>query len=98
GDQVGVAATLAEAVDRPLHLDAAVLDGGHRVRDRQLGVVVAVDRERRRDPAAGGVDAGGDVRRQAAAARVAQADDARAAIGRRREAAERVLRVGGETI
>ena len=44
-DQVGVAATLAPAVDRPLHLRAARLDGGERVGDRHVAVVVGVDAE-----------------------------------------------------
>src|SRR2546421_6255600 len=35
-DQVRVAAALADAVDGPLHLHAAVLDRGERIRDREL--------------------------------------------------------------
>ncbi len=53
-DHVGVAATLAEAVQRALHLTDARADSGERIRDRVLGVVVGVDAE----PVAG--DAGGD--------------------------------------
>ena len=45
-DQVGVAAALAVAVHRALHEARAGLDGGERVRDGALGVVVRVDAER----------------------------------------------------
>ena len=55
GDQIGVAAALAEAVQRALHLACAGAHGGERVGDRVLGVVVGVDaepvrRDRCRDP------------------------------------------------
>ena len=42
-DQVGVAASLAVAVDRPLHHPRPSVDRGKRVRDPALGVVVGVD-------------------------------------------------------
>ena len=54
--EVGVAAALAEPVERALHLPRAGVDGGERVRHRVAGVVVGVDAE----PLAG--DAGGDHR------------------------------------
>ena len=46
GDEVGVAAALAVAVDRALDVAGAGLDGGEGVRHRQAGVVVNVDAER----------------------------------------------------
>ena len=58
GDEVGVAAALAEAVERALHLARPGVDGGERVRDRVAGVVVGVDAE-----AVAG-DARGDHRRR----------------------------------
>src|SRR5437870_6996003 len=96
--QVRVPAALAEAVDRALHLHAAVRDALDRVRDRQLAVVVAVDAERGRDRGAGRVHAGPDRGRQRAAARVAQADEGRARVGRGAHARERVVAVGRETV
>src|SRR5437773_4029636 len=96
--QVRVPAALAEAVDRALHLHAAVRDALDRVRDRELAVVVAVDAERGRDRGAGRVHAGPDRGRQRAAARVAQADEGRARVGRGAYARERVVAVGRETV
>src|SRR5438094_3412165 len=96
--QVRVPAALAEAVDRALHLHAAVRDALDRVRDRELAVVVAVDAERGRDRDAGRVHAGPDRGRQRAAARVAQADEGRARVGRGAYARERVVAVGRETV
>ena len=43
GEEVRVAAPLAVAVDRPLHLDRARLHRGHAVGHRHLAVVVGVD-------------------------------------------------------
>src|SRR6266403_2048589 len=96
--QCRVPAALAEAVDRALHLHAAVRDALDRVRDRQLAVVVAVDAERGRDRGPGRVHAGPDLGRQGAAARVAQADEGRARVGRGAHARERVVAVGRETV
>src|SRR5437870_7823114 len=96
--QVRVPAALAEAVDRALHLHAAVRDALDRVRDRQLAVVVAVDAERGRDRGPGRVHAGPDRGRQGAAAGVAEADEGRTRIGRGAHTRERVVAVGGETV
>src|SRR6266566_133223 len=96
--QVRVPAALAEAVDRALHLHAAVRDALDRVRDRQLAVVVAVDAERGRDRGPGRVHAGPDRGRQGAAARVAQADEGRARVGRGAHARERVVAVGRQAV
>jgi len=41
--QVGVAAALADTVQRPLHLANARADGGERIRNRVLGVIVSMD-------------------------------------------------------
>ena len=95
GDEVGVAAALAEAVQRALHLARAGVDRGERVRDRVAGVVVGVDAE----PVAG--DAGGDHRGgdradlggQRAAVGVAEHDPAGAGGERGLQAGERVVRV-----
>ena len=97
-DEVRVAAALAEAVDRPLHLDAAVFDAGHRVGDGELAVVVAVDAEGNRRGGAGGVHPRRHLGGQRAAARVAEADEAHAGAGGGSETVERVVRVGGEPI
>src|SRR5213593_21147 len=96
--QVRVPAALAEAVDRALHLHAAVRDALDRVRDRQLAVVVAVDAEHGRDRGPGRVHAGPDRGRQRAAARVAQADEGRARVGRGAHARERVVAVGRQAV
>src|SRR5207244_3434298 len=48
-DQVQVPATLAVSVDGPLDVDAAGLDGGEGVRERQTAVVVRVNTQGRRD-------------------------------------------------
>ena len=44
-DQVGIAAALADAVQRALDLAHAGLDGGERIGDRLAGVVMGVDAE-----------------------------------------------------
>ena len=49
GDQIGVAAALAEAVDRALHLHGPGVDGGQRIGHGQLAVVVAMDADRHID-------------------------------------------------
>src|SRR6266571_1441873 len=96
--QVRVPAALAEAVDRALHLHAAVRDALDRVRDRQLAVVVAMDAERGRNGGPGRVHAGPDRGRQGTAARVAQADEGRARVGRGAYARERVVAVGRQAV
>src|SRR2546426_3425738 len=96
--QVRVPAALAEAVDRALHLHAAVGNALDRVRDRQLAVVVAVDAERGRDRGPGRIHAGPDRGRQGAAARVAQADEGRARGRRGAHARERVVAVGRQAV
>src|SRR5437870_902462 len=96
--QVRVPAALAEAVDRALHLHAAVGNALDRVRDRQLAVVVAVDAERGRNGGPGRVHAGADRGRQRAAARVAETDERRARVRGRPHARERVIAVGRQAV
>ena len=43
GDQIGISATFADAVDRPLHLGGAGVDGRERIGDGDIAVVVAMD-------------------------------------------------------
>ena len=76
-DQVRVAGPLAVAVDRPLHERRPGADGGDRVGDPALGVVVGVDADRDRLARERGDDIGGgllDLVRKAGAVRVAEAD------------------------
>ena len=42
-DQVDVPTTFTNPVNRPLHLNRSVIDGGQRVRHRQFTIVVAVN-------------------------------------------------------
>ena len=78
-DQVGVAAALAEPVDRALYLARARAHGGERIGNRVVGVVVAVDAEALAGNALGrGGDDALDLVRQRAAVGVAQHDPARA--------------------
>ena len=43
--EIGVAAALAETIQRALHLPHAGADGGERIGDRVAGVVVGMDAE-----------------------------------------------------
>ena len=93
--QVGIAAALAQAVQRALDLACAGLHGGQRVGDRVLGVVVGMDAEAlgrhdRRHP----LDDPCDLVRQAAAIGVAQHDPAGPRPVRRLEACLRVAGIG----
>ena len=91
--QVGVAGPLADAVHRALHEVRALLDGGQRVRDRALQVVVGVDTDRdveRLDHRPGRL---GDLGGQAGAVRVAERDVLGAGLRGRLEALEGVARV-----
>ncbi len=94
--EVGVAAALAVAVHRPLHVRRAGLDPGQRVRHATADVVVRVDahahaarRQRSREVAR----RLGDLPRQRPAVRVAQDDRLGAGLGGREHAAARVRRV-----
>ena len=83
-DQVGVAAALAPAVHRPLHLRAAGLDGGEGVRHGHVAVVVRVDAERAwARPSSPTPTTSAIVRRQAAAVGVAHGDPVGAGVRRR---------------
>ena len=94
-DEIGVAAALAEPVERALDLARAGAHGGERIGHRLLGVVVGVDA----DVVAGDrldhlADDRFDLVRQRAAIGVAQHDPARALVVGRLGAGERELRIG----
>ena len=71
-DQVGVAAALADSVDRALDLRRAAAHAGDRVGDRDLGVVVRMDSDRASHRLDRGLHTGLDFVRQAAAVGVAE--------------------------
>ena len=94
-DQIGVAAALAEAVERALDLARAGAHRRERIRHRLLGVVMRMDA----DMVAGHMlhhlaDDRLDLVRQRAAIGVAQHHPARARLVRRPGAGERVFGVG----
>ena len=84
-DQIGVAAALAEAVDRALHLHGARRDRGQRIGHGQFAIVVAMNADRHVQPGSGGAGQVGDLLRHAAAVGVAQDDHARLRRRRRPE-------------
>ena len=95
-DEVRVAAALAIAVHRALHVRRARLDARERVGDAAARVVVAVDPDARAaGRERGGHRAGrlGDLAGQRAAVRVAEDDRLRPRLGGGAQAAQRVLRV-----
>ena len=96
--EVGVAAALAEAVERPLHLADALGDRGQRVRHRALGVVVHVDPERRPHVLLHGLQNRHQLGRQCAAVRVAQHEPLGARVLRGLQRGQRVLAVGAEAV
>ena len=94
-DEVGVAAALAETIQRALHLPHAGADGGERIGDRVAGVVVRVDAEIfARNDARDLADDAFDLVRQRSAVGVAQHRPARAGLDRGAGAGERVFWVG----
>jgi hypothetical protein len=99
GGQVGVAAALAVAVDRALHVGGASPHGGQRVGSGAAAVVVGVDadpRPHRPEVIAGGPHRGVDLPWQRAAGGVAQDDGLGAGARRGGEGRQRVGGVGGE--
>ena len=96
--EVRVAATLAEAVDRALHLTDALGDRRERVRHGALGVVVHVDAERRPHVRLDGPDHLDELGRQRTAVGVAQDQP----VGARRlgglQGGQRVVAVGAEAV
>ncbi len=98
-DEIGVAAALAQAVQRALDLPGAGADGGEAVGDGVLGVVVGVDAE-----LLGRHDRGnllGDrlhLVRQRAAIGVAEDNPAGAGGKRRLEAGQRIVGIGLEAV
>ena len=98
-DQVGVAAALAVAVDRALHLRAPASTAASDVGHRQVGVVVGVDAERRRTaPRATARTASAIRAGQGAAVGVAEDEALGAGLGGGAQALERVRRVGAEAV
>ena len=94
-DEIGVAAALAEAVQRALHLPRAGADGGERIGDRIAGVVVGVDAETvAGDDARDFADDALDLVRQRSAVGVAEHRPARAGVDRRPGAGKRIFRIG----
>ncbi len=99
-DQIGVAAALAEAVQRALDLAHAGLDGGERIGHRLAGVVMGMDAEMvaryaGRDDL---VDDGANLRRLRAAIGVAQHHPARAGVVGRPGAGQRIVGIGLEAV
>ena len=95
GDEIGVAAALAEPVERALNLPRAGAHRGKRIRHRLLGIVMGVDA----DMVAGNLradlaDDALDLVRQRAAIGVAQHDPARALVIGRLGAGERESGLG----
>ena len=98
-DQVGVARTLADAVDGSLHLRGARFDARERVGHRAAGVVVRVDAQRHRpERFAHDRECGADLRRQRAAVGIAQDDPLGAGLRGRAQALQRVARVKGQAV
>ena len=100
-DHVRVAAALAVAVDRRLDVADPGRDRGHRVGDRQLGVVVGVDAPGHGRRVRVGVERAADVADdrdelvgQRPAVRVAQDERPGAGLARRAQRRERVVAVG----
>ena len=94
-DHVGVAAALAQPVDRALHLARAGTHRGQSVGDGILGVVVGVDSEAiTRDLPGHFADDAFDLVRQGSTVGVAQHQPARARLVRRSEAGHRVIGIG----
>ncbi len=92
-DQVGIAAALADAVDRPLDLRRATSHCGECVGDGDVAIVVAVDAQLGAESAAHSLDALGDLLGQRAAVGVAEDDDRGAGILGGVERLQGVLRV-----
>ncbi len=97
-DQVRVAAPLAVAADRALHVAGARLHGGQRVRDAQLGVVVGVDPDRQVERRARRLDPACDPSGQGPTVRVAQHQAGGAAVGGRGQGGEGVVGIGAPAV
>ncbi len=76
GNQIGIAAALADAVDRALHLHRAGIDGRQRIGHGQIAIVVAVNSHRHGQGGLSGFRERGDFLRHGAAVGVAQHDEA----------------------
>jgi hypothetical protein len=94
-DEIGIAAALAQAVERALHLPDTGADRGEAVGDGVLGVVMGMDAElAARHMLRHLADDALDLVRQAAAIGVAQHEPARAGRLGRLETAQRVIGIG----
>src|SRR5712692_7278441 len=96
--EVRIAAALAEAIERPLHLADPLADGGERVRDGALGVVVHVDPQRRPHVLLHGLDRGDELGRQGAAVGVAENEPVCPSRFRGHQRGHRVVGVGAEAV
>ena len=95
GHEICVAAALAKAVQRALHLPRAGANGGERIGDRVAGVVVGVNAEAlARNDARDLADDALDLIGQRPAVGVAEHGPARAGVDRGLSAGERIFRVG----
>ena len=94
-NQIGIAAALAEAVERALDLARAGAHRGERIRHRLLGVVMGMDAEMVAGHGLDHVaDDGLDLMGQRAAIGVAQHHPARAGLMGGLDAGQRVIRIG----
>jgi hypothetical protein len=96
--EVQVAASLAKPVDRSLDLRRSHLDGGQRVGDGQLSVVVAVDPQSRPDNFLDAPDRLADMARQPASVRIAENDPVRPTLLGGLEALQGELRIGPKAV
>ena len=98
GHEIGVARSLAIAVDGPLDVRRARVDRRHRVGDRAPGVVVAVDADPRRGCREHIGHDIGNLGGQHPAVGVAQRDHLGARLGRHAHGLQRVCPVGGVAV
>ena len=99
GDEVGIAAALADAVERALDVAHAGIDGCQRIGDRMLGVVMSVDAEvATRHVGRDVADDGAHFGRQRAAIGVAQHHPAGASLVSLLGAGQRIGGIGLEAV
>jgi len=97
-DQIDVAAPLADAVDRPLHLHGAMPDGHQGICRRHIAIVVTVNSDRDFERTPRGIDPGGDPFGKAAAVRIAQHDDFCSTLLSGLNRFQREVRIPGEPV
>ena len=96
--EIGIAGSLAVAVERPLDVSRARVDRGEGVGDRATGVVVAVDAEPDTGRVIDGRDDLTDIVGKQPAVRVAQRDQLRASFGSRPHYGQRIRRIAAVTV